>query len=1270
MSATATKEATNFLSDSECADNSEIGEESRFVISHVEAVDKENDEEISPPPKISIEPPESRSIDLFLFHVHEEGEKIYLFGKHKVGKKHVTLCVEVANVFYYLQFLPIPGHEYDIGEEVNDIAHKCGGSLVAKEVKEMLYSFDSPLIPKKAKYLCATFSANSAISRIRQSGKHYSHVFGVTATLTENLFLRRRIYCPSWIRITNCVKNSRLTTVPMLSINNIESISPLYEEISNGSTPPMNLCTISIKSMFQTGEIFMISSRILFEWDIEEFSGKGMKSITYVCSSSGGAVAKDAKENKHFKIFRTEKELLSSFVKLIDDYDIDVLISFGLITSDIPLLFSRLKYRNVDEWWRIGRLRRASKIKDGKINPTYALSGRLPCDIRIAFSDFVKAKSNDLSAAVNAQFGFERQKIDHYEVVTEITEAEKLLNLINFNARDTLFIAQLTNAREILPLSLQIAQISGCQWSKVLLSHTSLLCEAELIRAFHEKGYVLPDKCFTNQSKEPAFPGGLVLQPKRGFYENCIVTLDFVSLYPSLIIEYNICFTTVNLKNPNAEESKKCEEKGVLPQIMENLLSEREKVKKEMKKIIESLDNLESLISKFEQNSTNDHKSDDNNKKRNKDKENQLEKNKVNEVSRPTDIGQIFENSSKFVSKNSKIAQSQYLQELQENQNLNFLKRKKFEMELELQRLNTKQNALKVLANGMYGYLGYRHSRFLANSLAALIAQKGREILQQTVEIVEQKGKYAIIYGDTDSIMIDSGTKTPEKALRIGKKLAEVVTKNFNHLKFGVEGIFLKLLLVQKKRYVALVYDEPGKSHLMTKGIELVRRDWCGLTKYISAFVLEQFMYSDDKDLAITNILKELTRISSMLRNNGIYLSNSLSYSQSSKSNTSNNSSLIEHSDLPKSPVRQLLPTNLFPQIYGNSSQASLQTQTQTQYQTQQKNDLMKLRDLRASNRSSLSILREYGIESKYAPDDNNAVQERVVPLQSITIDHLILHVTLTKPISKYQDRMSPHVMVAQRMVERGEYIAANTTIAYIISNYPSREIGEKARIPDEVNQISECDSEWYLSNQILAPLWRLCEPFGGIDAAMIARAMGLSIPQVYWVPERDECVEFVIPHTTELIYKCSTCNEPIFACKNMKKCLTCSKCGHLHNWKYAANKMTEFLQSYIGKVNILKCEGSICDFQTKQFPIQFLEGFPAHGKCTEKLIPLYNSASIFNTLKYFKTIFEKTNNPEDEEYAEFRDYMKSIIKNFIDCHGFMRIQLSSLFSSSSSSTS
>ena len=101
-----------------------------------------------------------------------------------------------------------------------------------------------------------------------------------------------------------------------------------------------------------------------------------------------------------------------------------------------------------------------------------------------------------------------------------------------------------------------------------------------------------------------------------------------------------------------------------------------------------------------------------------------------------------------------------------------------------------RQMALKLTANSMYGCLGFSHSRFYAKPLAALVTSLGRDTLQATADVAEKELGLEVIYGDTDSIMINTRTDDLSVVKDLGLKVKKAVNKRYRLLELELDGIF------------------------------------------------------------------------------------------------------------------------------------------------------------------------------------------------------------------------------------------------------------------------------------------------------------------------------------------------------------------------------------------------------------------------------------------------------------------------------------------------
>jgi DNA polymerase alpha subunit A len=570
-----------------------------------------------------------------------------------------------------------------------------------------------------------------------------------------------------------------------VSVTKPNNISVLSNS-DNLDAPPMTLMSLSLRTTFNAKdnrqEILMASAMIYDNFsltDTTSIDDMPCKSFTIMRPNGAafpiGFESEVAKLKGNFSLMKTEKELLSLLMAMFQRHDPDALIGHRLDDVDYSTLLNRLRENKTPGWHRVGRLKRSDWPKTfGKGGGSFfaekqLAAGRLLCDLAndLGKSLMTKCQSWSLEEMCQLVLNKRREELDNEAALKSwATTKEGLLNYVKHCQADAYFIAAISMRVQMLPLTKVLTNLAGNSWARTLSGTRAERNEYILLHEFHKNQYICPDKQWgkgkikvdeenaegeegVDAKKKDKFKGGLVFEPEKGLYDKFILVMDFNSLYPSIIQEFNICFTTVERSDLIEDEDKVPEvptnqDQGILPRLIATLVSRRREVKKLMKDKTATPDQLATW--------------------------------------------------------------------------------------------DIKQLALKLTANSMYGCLGYTKSRFYARPLAMLTTYKGREILRRTKDMAEEK-MLRVIYGDTDSVMINTNVDNIQDALKLGNEFKKEVNDSYRLLEIDIDNVFRRILLHAKKKYAAInMVPVDGKyiEKLEVKGLDMRRREYCALSKETS----------------------------------------------------------------------------------------------------------------------------------------------------------------------------------------------------------------------------------------------------------------------------------------------------------------------------------------------------------------------------------------------------------------------------------------------------
>ncbi|GKY94427.1 hypothetical protein MPSEU_000408600 [Mayamaea pseudoterrestris] len=1106
---------------------------------------------------------ESQYIDFFWMDLAErKNGDILLFGKVPLtpnASKYVSACALVTGNVRNLFALPRnPETMLNVHQEINTLLHssillprKPGVSWAGKPVVRN-YAFEDTDIPREpTKYLKIVYDAKYPVPSeevCQNGGEHFSKILNAGASVRETFILKRKLMGPCWLRITN----PRASQAPLswcqaeLHVDSPKQIVRLdlvkQNEGSSGGPPrpPPPVVTMSLKlhtmvhPKTHQSEIVAVAAvchkHVLLDSSTSDPSPRDVAHLTLIrplpmvavndeTTAPGHMVSskpslgvaqfprdldREIQTNMpHLKRETNERALISRLLVQIGQWDPDVIVAHNAWGFEMEVLLNRcIEHKLKSVWSKVGR-RRCSDLPNKShfasrrdIVIMEAMAGRLLCDTYLSAQENLRETTYSLTSLAATQLKFSRQDIEPADTPQWFESSKAIVQLAARTLVDAQLVQRLVFKLQTLPLSKQLTCVAGNIWSHTLKSNRAERTEYLLLHEFHRLKFLAPEKRRGGkkalESNKAKYSGGLVLEPKKGLYDSYILLLDFNSLYPSIIQEYNLCFTTIDwskFTGSIVEEGEQAgkgelpplpdsdEERGVLPRVIKSLVDRRRAVKRFMKE------------------------------EKDPDKKEEL---------------------------------------------------------------NIRQTALKLTANSMYGCLGFSNSRFYAQPIAALVTAMGRETLQRTVDIAQHTVGLDVIYGDTDSIMINTrltGDGDLKQVKKLGEQVKQEVNKLYNTLELEIDGVFRPMLLLKKKKYAANTVEELPNGEIKygqeLKGLDLVRRDWCVQSRDTGRYVTEQILSGQDSEVVFQNIFTHLEEIAAKMRSG------------------------------------------------------------------------------------------------------------------ELAIEKYVITKGLSKHPNEYPDaKAQPHVQVAKMMLANNRAVNKGDHIPYIITaplqqegddvNAKALPAAERARHPEEVARSDGAlkpDVEWYLTQQILPPISRLCEPIEACSLDILADKLGLDGKRYNQqngqrcTIDDDELINYVpasflpdkerFKDVTKLEIYCGACNEKncisgVFdlirdastgvetvvsglCCVNpdCPRPLLWGHATHLDLFARIQNALTVWVRGLTIRYyqGVMQCSEPGCSLVTRQMSVA--GGGCLRRGCTGRLNAVQSEREIHTHLKYLESLFD-----------------------------------------------
>lgn len=512
----------------------------------------------------------------------------------------------------------------------------------------------------------------------------------------------------------------------------------------------------------------------------------------------------------------SETDLINEFVRFLQKCDPDILTGYEIEMASWGYLIERGYSLGLNLPPLLSRITnvKSSVKNDQKFSEEFHLPGRIVLDMWRLMRHEVALQSYTFENIVY-HILHKRVPVYSFKDLSFWWEHKSCLyrhKTVDFYLLRIKSIVMLIEQLDLIGRTSELARLFGIQFFEVLSRGSLFRVESMMLRLAKPLDYIPVSPSVSQRAKMRApeyLP--LILEPESKFYADPVIVLDFQSLYPSMIIAYNYCFSTcvgrVEHLGKTAPFEFGATQLKISPSRVKKLLS----------------------------------------------------KNKLNFS--PCGVG--------FVTRDVRHGiLPRMLHEILDTRLMVKKSMKQNKDNKTLQRvLHSRQLGLKLIANVTYGYTAANFSgRMPCVELGDSVVSKGRETLQRAIDLVDKTPEWGakVIYGDTDSMFVLVPGKSRADAFKIGAKIAEAVTNdNPTPVKLKLEKVYQPCILQTKKRYVGYMYESPEQTipEFDAKGIETVRRDSCPAASKMLEKCLKMLFDHCDVSLIKTYVLRQFNKI-------------------------------------------------------------------------------------------------------------------------------------------------------------------------------------------------------------------------------------------------------------------------------------------------------------------------------------------------------------------------------------------------------------------------